>query len=137
MNRVSGKGLPAMKDLIDRWLAAWTSEGDGTRADLLLSFYTDDCYYSDPYARNGISGKEDLGKYFARLLSKNPYWRWEALEIIPTAKGCVLKWRAVIPVKGKSLIETGLDIIEIKEGLIARNEVYFDTQRWLKEQEKA
>ena len=69
--------------------------------------------------------------YLQKLLSKNPNWIWKALEIIPTEKGFTLKWEAQIPVKNQILIEQGLDIVEVVDGKISRNEVYFDASRWL------
>ena len=117
--------------LVNKWLKAWTSNGNHGHEDLLLSFYTEDCFYSDPQIRNGITGKNNLKNYFKKLLSANPSWKWEAEEIIPTTKGCTLKWKATIPVGKEVITETGLDIVEFRDGLICRNEVYFDRQVWL------
>jgi len=117
-----------MKSFINTWLASWT----GNQPEKLLEFYTDDCFYADPAKRKGISGKENLKPYFERLLSANPDWIWTAVEIIPTEKGCTLKWQAEIPLGDKILVETGLDIVELREGKISRNEVWFDRLAWLK-----
>lgn len=120
-----------LTEFIRTWLKSWTSSGRKKPEELLLSFYTDDCFYSDPGIRDGIIGKNELSSYFKKLLLYNPEWIWEAAEIIPTQNGCILKWKATIPVKGEQITETGLDIIEIKNGLIHRNEVYFDRYKWL------
>jgi hypothetical protein len=103
------------------WLAAWT----GNRPDLLLSFYAEDAFYSDP-ARPRLKGHGALLPYFQKLLFKNPDWIWKALEVIPTEKGFTLKWEASIPLKEKIVRRVGLDIVECKKGKITRNEVYFD-----------
>lgn len=110
-----------------KWLLAWT----GNQPEHLRSFYTLDAYYRDPYQAAGISG-EQLLPYFKKLLKLNPSWTWEAIEIIPTAQGACVKWQATIPVGNQIIHETGLDIVEIKEGRICRNEVYFDRTAWLK-----
>jgi ketosteroid isomerase-like protein len=60
-------------------------------------------------------------------LNNNPDWKWSAEEIIPTERGFVLKWKAVIPVRTKEIVEYGVDIVEVENGKITRNEVYFDT----------
>lgn len=69
--------------------------------------------------------------YFQKLLSKNPDWKWHAVELFETEKGFTLKWQAHIPVNGKELILQGLDIVELQGNLISRNEVYFDRVPWL------
>jgi|ERR1043165_6454744 hypothetical protein len=109
------------------WLEAWT----GNRPQELLKFYHADAFYSDPSKRNGLKGHEQLLPYFQKLLALNPDWKWEPIEIIPTGKGFTLKWKATIPVPGNTIEETGLDIVELNDGLISRNEVFFDRLKWM------
>jgi hypothetical protein len=73
-----------------------------------------------------------LFEYFTKLLKKNPDWVWTAREVIPTAEGFVLKWNATIPSQSFSVTVEGLDILELREGKITRNEVYFDRSSLLK-----
>lgn len=111
----------------DAWLATWT----GNKPNALLGYYTTDAYYSDPAYPAGLRGHDQLAPYFGKLLSRNPDWRWEAVEIMNTEKGFTLKWRATIPVGDKVLTLYGLDIVEIAGEKISRNEVYFDRVPWL------
>ena len=111
-----------MNDFISTWLKAWT----GNKPDALLDFYAEDAFYADPARPGGLRGKEELRGYFTRLLARNPDWVWTAEEIIPSEKGCTLKWKAQIPVKGETVILYGLDIVEIENDRITRNEVFFD-----------
>lgn len=113
--------------LIHEWLAAWT----GGEADKLLQFYSDDIHYIDPAHPEGIEGIEQLEQYLTKLLSKNPDWVWTAEEIIPNPAGCTLRWKAQIPIHGEIVTLRGLDIVEIKDYRITRNEVYFDRTPWL------
>jgi hypothetical protein len=115
------------KPLCDRWLASWS----GNQPHMLLDFYMDDAYYQDPANPDGIRGKKELSDYFGKLLSRNPDWKWETVEIFNTENGFTLKWKAIIPVKGIPLVLYGLDIVEIYGDLISRNEVYFDRVKWL------
>ena len=110
----------------EQWLQAWTGNHPGK----LLAFYHKDAHYIDPANKNGLSGHSELENYFKKLLSLNPNWKWEIEELFITTKGCTLKWKASIPVKDQILIEYGLDIVEIKEEKIIRNEVYFDRTNW-------
>jgi hypothetical protein len=110
-----------------QWLPSWT----GNEPEGLLQFYTENAYYSDPAHPEGLKGKEQLRAYFTKLLEANPNWIWEPVEVFPTLRGFTLKWRAVIPVAKKKLVEYGMDIVELEDGKISRNEVYFDRSRWL------
>lgn len=111
----------------DAWLAAWT----GNRPEELLGYYTADVYYSDPAHPDGLKGHGQLAPYLRKLLSRNPDWRWEAVELMDTEKGFTLKWRATIPVRDTHLTLYGLDIVEMAGGKISRNEVYFDRMPWV------
>lgn len=120
-----------LNDFIHEWLRAWT----GNRPDALLEYYAENAFYADPAHPAGIVGQETLKAYFTKLLSRNPNWVWKAEEIIPTQKGCTLKWKAEIPVGEKTVELFGLDIVELENGKITRNEVYFDRVPWMKAME--
>ena len=105
------------------WLRAWT----GNNPDGLLALYHPEVYYSDPANRDGITGKENLGKYLGALLNRNPEWVWRAEELFDVRNGFVVKWHATIPVGEEVVEEKGMDLVILKDGLIIRNEVYFGT----------
>jgi len=114
--------MPIDREFIESWLAAWT--GGEASVERLLSFYTPNARYDDPAVAD-LRGTEALRGYFTKLLRRYPAWRWEALEILPTESGCVLKWKATLDDRAT----TGLDIVELRDGLIDRNEVYFDPSK--------
>ena len=111
-----------LKYFCDEWLNAWT----GNKPEHLRSFYSDDAFYRDPVLPKGVSGA-DLLPYFKKLLAKNPRWIWTAVELLPTPTGFCLKWKAEIPVGETAIYEIGLDIVDVHDGKIVRNEVYFNT----------
>ena len=121
-----------LSNFCEAWLNSWT----GNRPELLLSYYSEDAYYSDPANKQGLRGHAEILSYFKKLLKHNPDWKWRAIEIIETAKGFTLKWEANIPVGGTIIKEQGLDIVELQNGKISRNEVYFDRTAWLKATEQ-
>lgn len=117
-----------LNDFIREWLKSWT----GNRPDGLLEYYAEEAFYADPAHPAGLVGHEALRAYFTKLLARNPDWIWQAAEITPTEKGCTLKWKARIPAGNQTLELFGLDIVEISNGKITRNEVYFDRVPWMK-----
>jgi steroid delta-isomerase-like uncharacterized protein len=120
--------LEQAKEFCERWLPAWT----GNRSDLLISFYADDAFYSDPYIPQGLKGKEKLLAYLRKFISVFPNWKYEYVEIFSTTNGFTLKWKVSLPVNNETVVDYGLDIVEISDGKIRRNEVYFDTARLMK-----
>lgn len=116
-----------LQSFTEKWLSAWT----GNQPEILLDFYTEDAFYSDPAKPNGLKGKEQLFAYFKKLLQRNPNWKWTIVEIFETEKGFTLKWKAEIPIELENLIIYGLDIVEITNDKISRNEVYFDRHDWI------
>lgn len=46
--------------------------------------------------------------------------------MFPIEKGAIVKWGCTIPVGPETIHEVGLDIVEIANNKITRNEVYFD-----------
>jgi len=109
------------------WLAAWTERDVGQ----LLAFYQDGCFYADPAVRKGLQGKQALAGHLYRLFDLYPGWKWEVVELWPTAEGFVLKWQASFGPLPDGIQETGLDIVVLRDGLIVRNEVWFDRYRLL------
>lgn len=105
-----------------RWLAAWT----GNRPQALVEFYAEDCYYQDPGRPEGLRGHAQLRPYFDKLLARFPDWVWEPVEVFPNQRGFCLKWQATIPMGSERRTAVGLDIVEVADGKITRNEVYFD-----------
>ena len=120
--------MQTLSDFCTNWLNSWT----GNQPQNLLTFYAEDAFYSDPAIRQGLTCHQQLLPYFTKLLKYNPNWKWKALEIIETTKGFTLKWEATIPIGDTHLTEQGLDIVELQNGKITRNEVYFDRSNWLK-----
>ena len=112
----------------DDWLAAWT----GGAPERLLAFYAEDASYADPAKPQGIQGREALARYFGRLLPANPGMVWTRRELWPLqGDGFAVTWTARIPVGGRVVEERGCDLVWLRDGLIVRNEVYFDRAAWL------
>lgn len=114
-------------EFLNDWLDTWT----GNRPEELLGFYSEDALYLDPANPSGLRGHEEILSYFKRLLKVYPDWIWKAQEIYPIDGGAVLKWQCEIIVGDEIVEEQGMDIVEISQMKITRNEVYFDRTKLL------
>lgn len=111
------------RDFASRWLPAWT----GNDPERLASFYSEDCFYLDPGVPNGLRGRDAFLSYLRKLLARYPDWIWTQIEAIPMECGFLNKWHAKIPDAGRTVEVTGVCLVQLDaEGLISRNEVYFD-----------
>jgi ketosteroid isomerase-like protein len=108
-----------------RVLDAWNTHD----VDAVLACYATDLVYRDPGTRGDVRGADAFRHYLARLFGA---WRmhWSAREIFALAgtDGTAVLWSASLtPVGGNGTIAVeGMDLVLLKGGLIARNEVYFD-----------
>jgi ketosteroid isomerase-like protein len=109
-------------ELYARWLPAWT----GNRPEELAGFYSDDVVYRDPARPDGVRSRPALLEYQRALLARFPDWTWTADAVLPIDGGFVLRWKARIPVGDIGVEGTGMDLVLVQDGLITRNEVYFD-----------
>ncbi len=114
-------------EFCDLWLDAWT----GNKPEKLIDFYSEDAFYLDPAKPDGLKGRERIFAYFKKLLAANPNWIWEAVEVYPTERGFTGKWKVTMPIGTKVIIEHGMDIVEIENGKVKRNEVYFNLSNLL------
>ena len=106
----------------ERWLPAWS----GNRPELLASFYSDDAFYADPAVPQGIRGRQALLAYFAKLLARNPDWRWTHRGSLPIQDGFLNRWHASIPVGARIVEVEGVCTVQLRGGRIYSNEVFFD-----------
>jgi len=106
----------------ERWLPAWT----GNQPERLAAFYSEDTFYCDPVIPEGVRGQAALTAYFRKLLARNPGWVWTHRGSMPMADGFANLWHASIPAGGRTVEVDGLCTVQLRDGLIYRNEVYFD-----------
>ena len=119
---LEGVGAEDARDFATRWLPAWT----GNEPERLVAFYTDDAFYRDPVIPAGIRGTEALLAYFTRLLARFPDWVWTNTAVTPMQGGFLNHWHASIPVADRRIECDGVCTVHLREGLIERNEVFFD-----------
>lgn len=110
-----------MQDFLSRWLASWS----GNQPQNLLGFYADKIFYSDPAHPDGIKDKSQFETYLTKLLGRYPDWHWELVSYDQLSpRRLYVKWKMTFRPGMKPVY--GVDYLEMQDGLIARNEVYFD-----------
>ena len=128
MAQFSGLDGTEAREFAARWLPAWT----GGDPEPLLAFYTDDTFYSDPAVPGGVQGKDALRAYFGKLLGAYPDWVWTHTGSTPIENGFLNHWHAEIPTGGEMVSCDGVCTVRLRDGLIERNEVFFDRSALLR-----
>jgi len=123
----SGLDSPQAQAFAEKWLPAWT----GNQPELLASFYTDDAFYSDPAIPVGVRGRSAVLAYFRKLLSLNPEWVWCHQGSIPMRDGFLNQWHATIPVGDRVIGTVGVCTVQLRDGRIYSNQVFFDRSELL------
>jgi hypothetical protein len=122
-------GLDAIqaRAFAEKWLPAWT----GNQPERLAGFYTEDAFYSDPAIPAGVRGQPALLAYFQKLLSANPGWVWRHRGSLPIPDGFLNQWHATIPVGDRVVEAVGVCTVQLRDGRIYSNQVYFDRSELL------
>ena len=124
----AGMNAAEARAFADRWLPAWT----GNDPERLAGFYTDDAFYCDPATPSGVRGRDELVAYFRRLLAQNPDWVWSHRASIPIADGFLNFWHARVPVGDRVVEAEGVCTVQLRDGLIYSNQVFFDRSALLR-----
>jgi hypothetical protein len=126
--QLHGLDAEAARRFAERWLPAWT----GNRPEHLVSFYTDDVFYCDPAVPQGLRGRAALLAYFTKLLARYPSWVWTQRGSIPLEDGFLNLWHARIPAAGRTLEIDGVCTVQLRDGRIYSNQVFFDRSELLR-----
>ena len=110
-----------LADFNARWLAAWSAKD----VEALLAFYAPDTLYKDPQVPEGVVGHAALRDYLVGLFGSTPPMTFVPHEIWPTEAGYCGRWYCTIDVPDSPpAYMRGFDLVVMKDGLIALNEVY-------------
>lgn len=111
--------------LTTRFLDAWNDHD----VDRVLECYTPDLRYRDPNTRGYVEGRDPMRRYLTKLFAG---WRmsWARREAFALEgdDGVAFLWRATFRrPDGEGIVEIdGMDLAVVRDGRLARNDVYFD-----------
>jgi len=111
-----------LRDLIDRHDAGWNAQD----LDTIMATYTDDIVFQNHTAGEApVSGAAAVRGHLAGIFARWPDMRFESRRRYHAADVCVSEWtaRATTP-DGRSVEWDGVDVFPIRDGLIARKDVY-------------
>jgi ketosteroid isomerase-like protein len=114
-----------MLRLVDELLGVWNTQ----EAERVAARYTEDLVYRDPNTRGVVEGRDAFRRYQTKLFASwRMHWALREAHLFQDQKGCAVLWHASFQREGRQgKIEIdGMDLVTVRDGQIARNEVYFD-----------
>ena len=108
--------------LIDRHDEAWNSQDVGALGDL----YTEDVVFQNHTAGEpAVEGRDAVVDHIARIFERWPDMRFTSRRLYLAEGFCTSEWTAqATTTEGRRIEWDGVDVMPIRDGAIARKDVY-------------
>jgi steroid delta-isomerase-like uncharacterized protein len=133
---------PELQDFIDRYNAAWNDHD----VEAIVSMHTDDSVFENHVTGDVNVGREQIARAIEGIFSVFPDLRFETRRAYIREDLVVQEWTArgthegtmtrsgiEVPPTGRKVDYKGMDVIPIRDGLVARKDVYSDSVTLLRQ----
>ncbi len=131
-----------LQEFIDRYNAAWNDHD----VEAIVSMHTDDSVFENHVTGDVNVGREQIGKAITGIFSVFPDLSFEGRRTYIREDLVVQEWTArgthegtmtrsgmEVPPTGRKVEYRGMDVIPIRDGLVARKDVYSDSVTLLRQ----
>ena len=131
-----------LQEFIDRYNAAW-NEHD---VETIVSMHTEDSVFENHVTGDVNIGREQIGRAVAGIFSVFPDLTFETRRAYVRDDLVVQEWTArgthegtmtrsgmEVPPTGRKVDYKGMDVIPVRDGLVARKDVYSDSVTLLRQ----
>ena len=133
---------PELQEFIDRYNAAW----NGHDVETIVSMHTEDSVFENHVTGDVNVGREKIGRAIEGIFSVFPDLSFEGRRTYIREDLVVQEWTArgthegtmtrsgmEVPPTGRKVDYRGMDVIPIRDGLVARKDVYSDSVTLLRQ----
>ena len=113
-----------VRTLIERYNDAWNRHD----VDAICAMHTPDMVFENHTAGERAAG-EDVQRHIAEIFANWPDLAFDTRRLYVTPEVAVCEWTASATRDGKQLSWPGVDVFPIRDGLIARKDVYSGSGR--------
>ena len=114
-----------VRELIERYNAAWNAQD----LDAIVALHADDVVFHNHTADERAEGADAVRAHIAQIFANNPTLRFSTRSLQADDDFAVCEWTATVERDGKQLEWDGVDIFPLRDGLIARKDVYSSSHR--------
>ena len=131
-----------LQEFIDRYNAAWNDHD----VETIVSLHTEDSVFENHVTGDVNVGREQIGRAIAGIFSVFPDLSFETRRAYIREDLVVQEWTArgthegtmtrsgmEVPPTGRKVEYKGMDVIPIRDGLVARKDVYSDSVTLLRQ----
>lgn len=115
--------LAAARGLVERWAASWDRPQVEEFRNLM---HPDTQNLIPPMMAPGNA--DAVVEHFRAVLDRLPDLRLHVVRWAPTGDAVIIEWQATATVAGQSLIWTGVDRFNLRDGLMYEGRAYWDTR---------
>jgi steroid delta-isomerase-like uncharacterized protein len=131
-----------LQEFIDRYNAAWNDHD----VEKIVSLHTEDSVFENHVTGDVNVGREQIGRAIAGIFSVFPDLSFETRRAYIREDLVVQEWTARgthegtmtrsgmdVPPTGRKVEYRGMDVIPVRDGLVARKDVYSDSVTLLRQ----
>ena len=115
----------AVRQLIDRYNAAWNRQD----LDALSALHHPEVVFHNHTADERAEGADAVRAHVARIFENNPTLRFATRSLRAGEDFAVCEWTATVTRDARVLEWDGVDVFPVRDGLIARKDVYSASHR--------
>jgi ketosteroid isomerase-like protein len=112
-------------DLIGRYNDAWNRQD----LDAVHALHHPEIVFDNHTADERAEGADDVRAHIGRIFENNPTMRFRARSLHTGEDFAVCEWTLTLDRDGRTLEWDGVDVFPIRDGLIARKDVYSAAHR--------
>jgi steroid delta-isomerase-like uncharacterized protein len=134
--------IPPLETTIRRYADAWNRHD----VEAILALHTDDAVFENHTSGGLAVGKDEIRKLIEGVFATFPDLKFATRRLYLGEGVAVLEWTATathakpvtragrtFPPSGKELSWNGLDVMPMRDGLVARKDVYADSISFLRQ----
>lgn len=128
--------------VIERYAAAWNRHD----VDAIMALHTDDAVFENHTSGGLALGKAEIRQLIERVFATFPDLRFATRRAYFGRDVAVIEWTATathshpinwgaraLPATGKPMSWNGMDVLPLRDGLVARKDVYVDSLTFLRQ----
>ena len=115
----------SVRELIERYNDAWNRQD----LDAVASAHHPDVVFHNHTADESAEGAHAVREHIGRIFANTPSLRFSARSLLTREDFAVCEWTASAERDGRQVEWDGVDIFPIRDGLIARKDVYSASHR--------